>query len=225
MSWSSPAAGAVCVRAVCRNGKICCAPSVSPLGLVYGNSDYTLGSSLIRIEILRGIKPEVNPQLRTVRMSDPKWKLTDTMPVYDIDDAASLGEFFAKAIVDGSGQPDRPKKARYDRFRKIFWEDPLYNPEIKHGHINHAFAYLDKEQKEAWNKKGIKWSLSSDVRFRDNAYINPGPQKPERFPQCFEKPERHWGRERKINPYSRAKVYTRPNDRCKPWVKLVYLLY
>lgn len=156
-------------------------------------------------------------------MPTHNWKLSDDQSLtYDIDDASTLGEFFANAITDGTGQKHGTKKAMYSSFRKIYWEDPLYNPEINHGHIsNHAHEYLHKEQLKAWNHRGQRWSKSSDVRFKDDAYINPGPQKPERFPQVFEKPHKHWGRERKINPYARAKVYTRPNDRCKPWVKLV----
>ena len=160
-------------------------------------------------------------------MPTPRWKLSDeqSLDSLNYDDASSLGEFFATAIAEGTGAKTSPRKAKYNRFRTTFWEEPLYNPEIAHGHINHAHDYLEKEQKKAWTGRGHQWSLSSDVRFRDNAYINPGPQKPERFPHCFEKPHKYWGRERKINPYARAKVYTRPNDRCKPWAKLVIGLY
>lgn len=156
-------------------------------------------------------------------MPTPRWKLSDDLSEASLnyDDASSLGEFFATAIAEGISQNKGPKKATYNRFRTTFWEEPLYNPEILHGHINHAHEYLEKEQHRAWDRPQPKWSLSSDVRFRDNVYTNPGPQKPERFPNCFEKPHKYWGRQRKINPFARAKVYTRPNDRCKPWVKLV----
>lgn len=162
-------------------------------------------------------------------MPTPRWKLADDQSLEDYslgDDAASLGEFFATAITDGTGVFNSSRTVKYDKFRKTFWEEPIYNPEINHGHLSdHVYEYLDKEQKKAWNHSGHKWSLSSDVRFRDNAYENPGPQKPERFPQCFEMPSKYWGRERKINPYARAKVYTRPNDRCKPWAKLVRICH
>lgn len=152
-----------------------------------------------------------------------RWKLADDQSEFDYDEMSSLGEFFAKAIAEGShhGNNGHKKKAYYPEFRKTFWEERLYNPAIGNTHIDHAFDALDREQQKAWRKNGYKWSLSSDVRFRDNAYNNPGALKPDRFPQCFEKPIKHWGRERKINPYNRAKVYTRPNDRCKPWAKLV----
>jgi hypothetical protein len=150
------------------------------------------------------------------------WKLDedssfDRLP----DDASSLGEFFAKVIAEGSEFHEKSRKAKYNSFRTTFWEQPMYNAPIGNTHIAHAEDAFEKEQTKYWKRVGHKWSLSSDVRFRDNVYNNPGPQKPERFPHVFEKPMKHWGRERAINPYARAKVYTRPNDRCKPWVKVV----
>jgi hypothetical protein len=167
-------------------------------------------------------------------MAPPTWKLDpargrdsesdeEETPAYEIDEASSLGEFFADAIADGTGQAHGGgAKSKYPRFRKIYWEEGRFNPQINHGHIaTHSHDYLQKEGATAWSHTGHRWSLSSDVRFKEDAYIKTGPQKAANIPHVFETAHKVWGRERKINPYERAKVYSRPKDRCKPWVQMV----
>lgn len=157
-------------------------------------------------------------------MSTQRWKLDDDESIDDIGSSVGLGSMFARAIQEDKLLPKRREaQAQYGSHRKLFFEDPLYNPGWANTHISHEYEAHEKEQIKSWQKNGYQWSNSNDVRFRPVVYHSPGPLKPATIPNVFEKPDKYWGRERIINPFSRAKIYTRPNNRCKPFVKLSYL--
>jgi hypothetical protein len=135
--------------------------------------------------------------------------------------------------VEQRRDPAMHQQHTYPAFRKIFWDEPIHNPHLRNvNHIDAACEAFDKERKEYWKPKGPKWLPPQTELER----MVPGHEdhpslrqklkelmdlpRPKRDPFNLEKSEQYWGRERRINPYARAKVYTRPQDRHRPVTKV-----
>mmetsp|Transcript_7211 Transcript_7211/g.10729 ORF Transcript_7211/g.10729 Transcript_7211/m.10729 type:complete len:460 (-) Transcript_7211:101-1480(-) len=111
-----------------------------------------------------------------------------------------------------------PEKKQYPVFKKTFWEEPIYNPSLANTSQSHEYEAYAKEQELHWKNKGKRFDLQS--RLVSPKPVNErGPVKPNQYPQFFEKGQKYFGRQRKILPYLRAQIYTRPLERCDPEVK------
>jgi hypothetical protein len=140
---------------------------------------------------------------RNPAAGDPKWR-------YEQESEASiLGSNFAFAIAAiATGNKDKllgtvqqPKSA--PAFRKIFWEEPQYNPSLNHGSTLAGYnAYLLEEEKH-WKKTGAEFERKP--REFGRVKSGGGPRKPEEFPYVFEKPHVAYERSGEVRPFSRVK--------------------
>lgn len=141
----------------------------------------------------------------------------DFMFKVDGESSASLESFqgkeFAHTVTYISRGDYVPEKKQYPSFRKIFYEEEKFNPAVGNPNSTAAFDSFEKEQTAHWQRKGPIFNKQD--RFAENRSFNVrGPVKPEEFPHVFEKGEKYFGRERKILPYLRAQLYTRPMPKC-----------
>lgn len=123
------------------------------------------------------------------------------------------GEEFAIAIATLSKGNYVPAKKSYPPFKKTFWEEPKYNPSLSQTSQEYEFPAHIKEESSHWHQHGHIWD--TEKRFIPPKPKNEtGPIKSEEYPHYFENGQKYFGRKREILPLLRAKVYTRPLDRC-----------
>mmetsp|Transcript_9052 Transcript_9052/g.13607 ORF Transcript_9052/g.13607 Transcript_9052/m.13607 type:complete len:326 (-) Transcript_9052:778-1755(-) len=108
-----------------------------------------------------------------------------------------------------------PEKKQYPSFKKTFWEEPMYNPPLATASQDHAYEAYIKEQDSHWKRKGKIFDTQKRLVPPKPANER-GPVKAPQYPHFFEKGEKYFGRKRKILPYLRAQLYTRPIERCDP---------
>jgi hypothetical protein len=165
-----------------------------------------------------------------------QWKYDDAYSNEPGDGLVSPERRFGllfREYVEKRRDPAMHQQHTYPAFRKIFWDEAIHNPHLRNGNgIDVACESFDRERKEYWKSKIPKW-LPPPVeleRMVPGHVENQSPRgkikelmelpRPLRDPFNFDKPEQYWGRERRINPYARAKVYTRPQDRHRPVPKV-----
>jgi hypothetical protein len=137
--------------------------------------------------------------------------------IANLDSGSSLesleGKEFAHTVTYISRGDYVPEKKQYPSFRKIYYEEEKYNPGMANPNDTCAFNSFEREQTQHWQRKGT--IFDKQERFQDmKGYNSRGPVKPDEFPHVFEKGEKYFGRERKILPYLRAQLYTRPFAKC-----------
>ena len=163
--------------------------------------------------------------------------LNEKMIVYDArddlsslaDDASSvvteaqyIGNKFAETITDLATGHYKPKsKKRADAFKKVFWDDPKYNPPLNNTHICYEYDAHFKEESAYWHRGGKKFTneprlakigggiflLRSFLFIQINVsvpFLDMGPKKPEEFPHFFEKGTTVMKRKGKIRPYDQV---------------------
>jgi hypothetical protein len=123
------------------------------------------------------------------------------------------GEHFAAAVASLATGNYVPEKKNYPSFKKTFWEEPRYNPSLSQADQEYGFPAHTKEESAHWSSKGHIWDI--ERRFIPPKPLNEtGPIKRNEYSQFFENGQKYFGRKREILPLLRAKIYTRPLDRC-----------
>lgn len=168
-----------------------------------------------------------------------QWKYDDTYTIEAGTGISSPERQFGllfQEYVEKRRDPANHQQHTYPAFRTIFWDEPLHNPQLKNGNAHHmdvACESFERERKEYWKSKVPKWfpPPADYERMVPGAPKIESPRKsvkelmdlprPKRDTFPVEKAEQYWGRERRINPYARAKVFTRPQDRHRPVTKEV----
>lgn len=152
-------------------------------------------------------------------ISNLKFNLSQDSIGIGIDNGSSSikvveeGEEFAIAIASLSKGNYVPAKKSYPPFKKTFWEEPKYNPSLSQTSQEYEFPAHIKEESSHWHQHGHIWD--TEKRFIQPKPKNEiGPIKSEEYPHYFENGQKYFGRKREILPLLRAKVYTRPLDRC-----------
>ncbi len=128
---------------------------------------------------------------------DPKYRFEDD------SEASVMGSYFAKAvaIVATSNRDDlravTSPKRNVLPLRKMYWEEPKYNPPILNTHISAGVEAHIKEEQAYWKLRGRPFppELPQPSREKDK-----GPKKPEVFPYIMEKPIKQFGRNRILHP-------------------------
>ena len=137
---------------------------------------------------------------------------------WQYDDGESInaerGRLFADSIMSASNSVDsvssstKPRK-QYPKFRKMFWEEPIYNASI----INPTRISYDQqfgEMEAHWSRAGKKFS--SEPKMAGENYFE-GPTRPQEFKQFSEKPLQYWGHTREVDPFKTARAYCKPLDK------------
>jgi hypothetical protein len=150
---------------------------------------------------------------------DPKWKLEQE------SEAAILGNNFAyaiAAIATGNKEKliDYNNKKQYKSFRKIFYEEPHFNPPLNQASVSSGFDAHLTEQQFHWKKHGTVFPHQERKFDRPK---DSGPKKPDQFPFVFEKPIKAYEREGEVRPFSRVKKIS-SNARLKEVLSL-YLVH
>lgn len=142
--------------------------------------------------------------------SNDSFRLNDSTSTVE---SIQNGEDFANTISHISKGEFTPERAKYPRFRKIFYEESQYNPSIANTHqVGYEHNAHQIEQRSHWSKTGHVVSL--EERFPDPKPQNEtGPVKPSEHPHFFEKSVKYFGRNRQLNPFHTAHQYTKPLDR------------
>ena len=134
-------------------------------------------------------------------------------------EAAKGREFVESVISHSSNRSKNVPRKEYNKFRKIFWEEPIYNASI----LNPCRISYDQqfgEMKAHWSRAGKKFSMEPRIS-KHSLYEHPGgPDKPEEFPHVSEKAVPYWGHERQIDPLRVARFTARPMLRTVPRQKL-----
>lgn len=140
------------------------------------------------------------------------------------DDGGSInaerGRLFAESIISASNSTDsgptgKPRK-QYPKFRKMFWEEPIYNASI----VNPTRISYDQqfgEMEAHWNRAGKKFS--DEPRLARENYFE-GPTRPDEFKKLSEKPEQYFGHTRQLDPFRTARAYCKPLHRPVNYKKL-----
>jgi hypothetical protein len=130
------------------------------------------------------------------------------------------GEHFAAAVASLASGNYSPEKKKYPSFKTTFWEEPRYNPSLSQASQEYGFPAHIKEESAHWSSRGHIWDI-------EQRFISPkpqnesGPVKRNEYPNFFENGQKYFGRKREILPLLRAKIYTRPLDRCDEEVQKV----
>lgn len=101
-----------------------------------------------------------------------------------------------------------PKKKTYPAFRKVEHQSVAYNPSLSNAHQTHNVDAYYKEQEKYYKIEGGGGLMGKEERFRER---QSSPRKPAEYP-CLVT-DKVFGRERHLNPFAKAKLYTRPIDR------------
>lgn len=129
------------------------------------------------------------------------WKFDDSESL-----AYSQGQNFANSVVLGS---TGSQEATYPKFKRIFWDEPIYNPPIQNTHMCYEFDAQLKEIDTHWKRSGKKFT--DEPRLAKNNMETPGgPLKPSEFPHIMEKGSKYYGRDRIFKPFKRAEMLSRP---------------
>lgn len=134
------------------------------------------------------------------------------------------GQQFASAVASLATGNYVPVKKEYPSFKKTFWEESRYNPAISQTSQEYEFTSHIQEESSHWGGHGHHFDT-------EKRFIPPkptserGPRKREEYPHFFESGQKYYGRKREILPLLRAKIYTRPLDRCdEETQKVLFLL-
>ena len=147
---------------------------------------------------------------KSAELKERTWILDDN------DDNEDLSKsHFANVIAAKSRGKWETSKKKYNPLRDVYYSDPKYNPPLLNTHLSNEFDSQILEIERNWKKSGSKFETKLG-RF-DKEHQRPGgPLKPESLPKFFEKSQKMFGRDRKVQPFLRAQVYTRPDSRYKP---------
>jgi hypothetical protein len=142
-----------------------------------------------------------------------------------IDESSKVieeGQQFASAVASLASGNYSPEKKQYPPFKTTFWEEPRYNPALSQADQECGFNAHHQEESSHWHAHGHLWAI--EKRFIPSRPQNEtGPTKREEYPQFYENGQKYYGRKREILPLLRAKIYTRPLDRCDEEVQKVVL--
>jgi hypothetical protein len=143
------------------------------------------------------------------------WKLdTGRSRATGNNEDAVNGRKFAQAIalVAAGRYEEVVKKKEFPAFKKIFWDEPMHNPPIANAPESYAHDAHDIEQSRYWKRAGNKFYAGD--RLEHHHRDHDGPMNPEEFPHLFERPQLVFSRSRDLQPFSRARPYNKPVDRC-----------
>lgn len=121
------------------------------------------------------------------------------------------GDWHSLEGSEATSRQSKKKKKKYPAFKPLFIEEPINNPSIANAHICYEYDAQYHESEKHWNGSGA--AFSKQPRFEKPPEVPGGPSKPVEFPCFFEQPQKVFGRQRKIRPFARAQVYTRPLER------------
>ena len=136
------------------------------------------------------------------------WKLDEENKSSNAVNHVNFGQAI-KSIARGAYVPDRKT---YAPFRRIFHEDPLNNPALQSANQTYAYDAHFKEQEAHWKRNGAGFTLPVEERF---PVFSTEPTRPDEFPFLSYKGEKYWGRERRVNSYCRAKIYSHSTERLR----------
>ncbi len=139
---------------------------------------------------------------------------------------AERGRIFADSVMSGSFTTKKTVKPRkeYPEFRRMFWEEPIYNASIANPY-RISYDQQFGEMQAHWSRAGKKFSDEPRIAKTD-AFNRPGgPDKPEEFPKYSEKPLQYFGHVRQIDPLRVARETSKPIDRKVDFKKLVSELF
>lgn len=122
----------------------------------------------------------------------------------------SRGRDFVDSLVSNVSSEHHVPKKEYAPFRKMFWENPLYNPPIGNP-FKISYEQQFGEMAAHWSRAGKKFS--DEPRLADHTHENEGPTRPEEFPHFSEHPVTYWGHERVIDPFRVARYTAKPVTR------------
>lgn len=133
------------------------------------------------------------------------------------------GQQFASAIASLARGNYIPAKKHYPSFKTTFWEEPKYNPALSQTSQEYECTSHLQEASSHWGTHGHHFDL--EKRFIPPKPANErGPRKREEYPHFFESGQKYYGRKREILPLLRAKIYTRPLDRCDEEIQKVSVM-
>jgi len=70
-----------------------------------------------------------------------------------------IGTQFAQTIASlATGQYKAKPKPKPAAFKKVFWDDPKYNPPLRNTHICYEYDAHFKEEKSHWRRSGKKFT-------------------------------------------------------------------
>lgn len=179
--------------------------------------------------------PVSKPPIKKSSSSAGLWKLEDntseSLAGYRF--AATVAALASGASIDKIAP--RPKN---HPVKKIFWEEPRFNPPMAYGHIDYSIdahitlsttvplTYLSYSidgnlvhsllwchvivAKANWKRGGKKFRTG--LRFEVEREVL-GPLMPEEHRQFFEKPTKTFGRRRELNHLNVARAYNKPAER------------
>jgi hypothetical protein len=136
-----------------------------------------------------------------------KWKLDD------LNEESVMGSQFATAVVmvaTGHAEAVIQKKKEHPPCRKVFWEEPRFNPALENPNNNYGYDAHIIEERKYWQKAGKKFV--GGPRFAPPRNHN-GPLLPDEFAHLYEKPVPVFERSVVLDPFRRAKHVNRPRDR------------
>jgi hypothetical protein len=131
---------------------------------------------------------------------DPKWRYEQE------SEAAIVGSHFAYTVATKAVNKDKlhpSGKKTVGAFRKIFYEDPIYNPALNQSSVVSGFDASLIEAQSHWSQFGNQFAQEGRKfgKVKDS-----GPKKPEEFPYVFERPiTAHARGTGEVRPFSRIK--------------------
>lgn len=154
---------------------------------------------------------ELNPQqVTTTDRNASKWRYENT------SEASVLGNQFAQVIMmvaSGSADQVLNKKKVQSPCKKIFWEEPRFNPAIENTNDTYAHNAHHLEETKYWKRKGKRFVTGP--RFAPEAPTH-GPLIPGEIKHLFEKPTVVFERSGQLRPFSRARKFNVPHEHCTP---------
>jgi len=151
--------------------------------------------------------PVSKPPIKKSSSSAGLWKLEDTTS------ESLAGYRFAAtiaALASGASIDKIAPKPKSHHVKKVFWEEPRFNPPIAYGHIDYAIDAHITLTKANWKRGGKKFRTG--LRFEVEREVL-GPLIPEEHRQFFEKPTKTFGRRRELNHLDVARAYNKPAER------------
>lgn len=154
---------------------------------------------------------DLNPQkINTKDRNASKWRFENT------SEASVLGNQFAQVIMmvaSGSSDQILQKKNVHSPCKKVFWEEPRFNPAIENTNDTYAHNAHRLEETKYWKRKGKRFVTGP--RFAQEA-SNRGPLIPAEIEHLFEKPTVVFERSGQLRPFSRARKFNVPHEHCTP---------
>lgn len=150
------------------------------------------------------------------RQVDPKNKEASKWRFENTSEASVLGNQFAQVIeMVASGNSDQVlhKKKVHSPCKKVFWEEPRFNPAIENTNDSYAHNAHRLEETKYWKRKGKKFVTGP--RFAPEVPTH-GPLIPAEIEHLFEKPTLVFERSGQLRPFSRARKFNVPHEHCTP---------